>query len=99
MGQTRWYKKPNSRIPAGAKALDPSMGTGGDYSAIQVFEPSVTHKLQNGDTTKQQYPDKYVCLQIFVSILKITQCTQSIYWSVENNGLGEAALIVNSRLW
>ena len=37
MGQTRWYKDVN---PQGTYlvALDPSLGTGGDYSAIQVFE-------------------------------------------------------------
>ena len=39
MGQTRWYKKPTAEYTY-AVALDPSMGTGGDYSAIQVFELS-----------------------------------------------------------
>ena len=37
MGQTRWYGKPtgdNNYVVA----LDPSMGTGGDFAAIQVFE-------------------------------------------------------------
>ena len=37
MGQTRWYKAPNKDYTY-AVALDPSMGTGGDYAAIQVFE-------------------------------------------------------------
>ena len=37
MGQTRWYKKPTSQYTY-AIALDPSMGTGGDNAAIQVFE-------------------------------------------------------------
>ena len=37
MGQTRWYKKPTPQYTY-AVALDPSMGTGGDNAAIQVFE-------------------------------------------------------------
>ena len=36
-GQVRWYKKPRAGH-AYLAALDPSLGTGGDYAAIQVFE-------------------------------------------------------------
>jgi len=37
MGQVRWYKKidPNSIYVV---SLDPSLGTGGDYAAIEIFE-------------------------------------------------------------
>ena len=37
MGQTRWYKKINPKATY-LLSLDPSLGTGGDYSAIQIFE-------------------------------------------------------------
>ena len=37
MGQTRWYGKPTAD-QSYAVALDPAMGTGGDYAAIQVYE-------------------------------------------------------------
>jgi len=37
MGQTRWYKKVDPKMTY-CISLDPSMGTGGDYAAIQVFE-------------------------------------------------------------
>ena len=36
MGQTRWYDKV-SGDKTYVVALDPAMGTGGDYAAIQVF--------------------------------------------------------------
>ena len=36
-GQVRWYKKPSSQYTY-MVALDPSLGTGGDPSAIQIFE-------------------------------------------------------------
>ena len=37
MGQVRWYKKPTGNNLY-LISLDPSLGTGGDFSAIQVFE-------------------------------------------------------------
>ena len=36
-GQVRWYAKPRAKHTY-MVALDPSLGTGGDYAAIQVFE-------------------------------------------------------------
>jgi len=42
MGQTRWYKDIDPKATY-LVALDPSLGTGGDYGAIQVYEmPSMT---------------------------------------------------------
>ena len=39
MGQTRWYEK-IKKDASHCIGLDPSMGTGGDYAAIQVIELS-----------------------------------------------------------
>ena len=36
-GQVRWYKRPTPGHTY-MVSLDPAMGTGGDYAAIQVFE-------------------------------------------------------------
>ena len=38
--------------------LDPSMGTGGDNAAIQVWSLPEMNKLQNGCTIKQICADK-----------------------------------------
>jgi hypothetical protein len=100
MGQVRWYKKPqpgNLYIAA----LDPSLGTGGDYSGIQVFElPSFTQvaEWQHNITPVQQQ------VKIFRDVLKYieSECgsgfNNNIYWSVENNTVGEAALVVINDL-
>ena len=100
MGQVRWYKKPSSEHLYIA-ALDPSLGTGGDYGAIQVFEmPSMEQvaEWQNNVTPVQQQ------VKIFRDMLKYVQDEigaenyNNIYWSVENNTVGEAALVVIADL-
>ena len=92
-GQVRWYSKPrkNCKYVVG---LDPSLGTGGDPAAIQVFE--LPDFKQIGEWQHNLTP-----VQRQVTILReITQYLHdatgsdtSIYYSVENNTLGEAALV------
>ncbi len=95
MGQTRWYKEPSKDFVY-AIALDPALGTGGNSAAIEVFElPAFTQ------VAEWQHNLTPISGQIKVlkEILKyIQECvgdgnTNNIYWSVENNAVGEAALI------
>ena len=92
-GQVRWYRKPvaNSTYVV---SLDPSMGTGGDFAAIQVIElPSMMQvaEWQHNKTSIQRQ------VRILQEITQyINECISSetdIYYSVENNTLGEAALV------
>jgi hypothetical protein len=101
MGQVRWYKQPTAGHVYLA-ALDPSLGTGGDYGAIEVFElPSMTQVAEwHHNITPIQGQVK-----IFRDILKYIQDNiggpesfNSIYWSVENNTVGESALVVIDNL-
>jgi len=100
MGQIRWYKKPT---PGNIYlvGLDPSLGTGGDFAGIQVFElPSMTQcaEWQHNLTIIQDQ------VKLFRDIIRYIQdetgqdYNSNIYWSVENNTLGEAALVVISNL-
>ena len=100
MGQVRWYKKPTPGNIYLA-ALDPSLGTGGDYAAIQVFElPSMIQvaEWQHNITPVQQQ------VKIFRDVLRYIQDeigmddNNNIYWSCENNTVGEAALVVIADL-
>jgi hypothetical protein len=97
MGQTRWYKDIDSRATY-LVSLDPSLGTGGDYGAIQVFEmPSLIQVAEwHHNTTPVQNQVK-----LMREILKYIEdrgqekgAVPQIYYSVENNTLGEAALMV-----
>jgi len=94
MGQTRWYKKPSSKYTY-AVALDPSMGTGGDFSAIQVIELPTYEQVAEWQHNTTAIPGQIRVLRdICKYIEEETRNPQGIYWSVENNGIGEAALIV-----
>jgi len=94
MGQTRWYKKPTNQYTY-CIALDPSMGTGGDYAAIQVFEIPTYEQVAEWRHNTTAIPGQ---IRVLSDICKyIEECTKNptgIYWSVENNSIGEAALLV-----
>lgn len=99
-GQVRWWKKPSPEHIY-LLALDPSLGTGGDYGAIQVFEmPAMIQvaEWQHNITPIQTQ------VKIVRDILKYIQDeigadkSNQIYWSVENNTVGESALVVIDNL-
>jgi hypothetical protein len=101
MGQTRWYKDIDPRCTY-LVALDPSLGTGGDYGAIQVFEmPSMVQVAEwHHNLTPIQSQVKHmreICRYINDRGVEKGSVPQ-IYYSVENNTLGEAALVVISDL-
>jgi len=100
MGQVRWWKKPT---PGNVYlvAHDPSLGTGGDYGAIEVFE--MPHMTQVGEWQHNLTPIQQQ-VKILRDILKYIQDEigsdnyNSLYWSVENNTVGESALVVIENL-
>ena len=96
--QVRWYKKPK---PGNlyCVALDPSLGTGGDPAAIQVFElPSLEQvaEWQHNRTTVQT--QSKILKEIVNAISDVIGSTTDVYYSLENNTLGEAALICIAEL-
>jgi intein/homing endonuclease len=92
-GQVRWYKKP-SVGNIYCIALDPSLGTGGDYAAIQVFEATTTTQIAEWRHNKTPVPMQVrIMYDIMKSIHDVTEEAVNIYYSIENNTLGEAALI------
>ena len=101
MGQTRWYKEINPQATY-LVALDPSLGTGGDYGAIQVFEmPSMTQVAEwrhNLTPIQAQVKHMREILRYIAERASELGGTPQIYYSVENNTLGEAALITISDL-
>jgi hypothetical protein len=97
-GRVRWYTEiqPNKVYIAG---LDPSMGTGGDEAAITVWQLpemiQVAEWKHNKTDTKEQIR---ILKDILIDLYKAMKDNSEqrgkpeIYWSVENNALGEAAL-------
>jgi len=92
-GEVRWYKKPQ-RDRIYVVALDPSLGTGGDPAAIQVFEADSTEQVAEWRHNRSDIPTQVRTLADIVRhINDIVKDPKSIYYSVENNTIGEAALI------
>jgi hypothetical protein len=93
MGQVRWYKKPE-KGSIYCVALDPSLGTGSDPAAIQIFEANSTTQIGEWRHNKTAIPEQIKLLaQVNKYIEEITKEPDSIYYSIENNSIGEAALI------
>ena len=95
MGQTRWYKKPNPKYSY-VVALDPAMGTGGNYAAIQVIELPTYEQVAEWQHNTTAIPGQIRVLKDICQYIadETKSGGSNVYWSVENNGLGEAALIV-----
>ena len=93
-GQVRWYSKPQ-RGKTYVIGLDPSLGTGGDPAAIQVFELPTMRQVAEWQHNKTPVQRQIAILKEICDYLFETLGTQNdIYYSVENNTLGEAALVV-----
>lgn len=93
IGQVRWYKKPK-KGNIYCIGLDPSLGTGGDPSAIQIFEANTTTQIGEWKHNKTDIPSQIKLLaQINKHIAECTSEPNNIYYSVECNGIGEAAIM------
>jgi hypothetical protein len=92
-GQVRWYKTPQpGKIYV--VGLDPSLGTGGDPAAIEIFEAGSTEQVAEWTHNRTTIPEQIRILKDIINhIYDITQDENSIYYSIENNTIGEAALI------
>jgi hypothetical protein len=93
LGQVRWYQRPH-RDRIYVVSLDPSLGTGGDPAAIQVFEANNTEQVAEWRHNRTTIPEQIRILADIVRHLNETvQEPKNIYFSIENNTIGEAALI------
>jgi hypothetical protein len=95
---TRWYEEPlpNSTFLI---ALDPSLGTGGDYAAIQVFALPELTQIAEWQSNKTPPRDQIKTMMKILHTLDGEMREHpdqhgepEIYWTVENNSIGEALL-------
>ena len=91
-GQVRWYKKPKQDATY-MVALDPSLGTGGDPAAIQVVELPSFEQVAEWKHNKTPIQQQIHILIELTKYIAETVPANNIYYSMENNTLGEAALI------
>jgi hypothetical protein len=101
MGQVRWYKKVDPTATY-IISLDPSLGTGGDYAGLEVLEiPSFEQVAEwHHNTTPIQQQVRImrdICKHIEDECSRLDSSV-SLYFSVENNTVGEAALVAINEL-
>jgi len=92
-GQVRWFKK---LVPGHiyVVALDPSLGTGGDFAAIQIYDANTLDQV--GEWKHNKTPCQQQ-IRIMADIIKYIETqtfnSKNTYYSLENNTIGEAALV------
>jgi hypothetical protein len=98
--QARWFMAPQPNRTY-MLALDPSLGTGGDYAAIQCFmlpEMVQIAEWQHNRTDPRNQVRILMRLLIFLEAELKENPDQhgdpEIFWTVENNSIGEAVLQV-----
>ena len=91
-GQVRWYKKPQ-KDKTYLVSLDPAMGTGGDNAAIQVFEMPNLVQVAEWQHNKTRIQQQVSIMAEIIQYLADTVSQTNVYFSVENNSLGEAAIV------
>ena len=97
-GQVRWYKKPSKGCTY-LVALDPSLGTGGDPSAIQVLELPTLLQVAEWQHNKTPIQRQVAILKEITRYLAdAVENNNDVYYSVENNTLGEAALVAIAEI-
>jgi len=96
-GQVRWFQAPRPGRTY-VVSLDPSLGTGGDPAAIQVFEANTTEQVAEWRHNRTPIPEQVrILADICKHITDTVKDVQNVYFSVENNTIGEAALISISQ--
>lgn len=90
--QIRWYDKINDGQTY-IVALDPSLGTGGDPAAIQVYALPGMRQIAEWTHNKTQIQEQIKIMRQILEEIEEKAPNSELYYSVENNTLGEAALI------
>ena len=97
-GQVRWFCEPAPNKTF-LVALDPSLGTGGDDAAIQVYQ--APEMIQVAEWKHNKTPPRGQIKVLLQTLMVINQSLidnpdhygdATIYWTVENNSIGEAVL-------
>ncbi len=95
VGQVRWYKKPTSENIY-IVSLDPSLGTGGNNAAIEVLELPTFKQVAEWQHNLTPIQGQIRILKDVVKYLidAIGEDNgNNVYWSIENNTVGEAGLV------
>ncbi len=95
LGQVRWYKE-LSKEHLYAVSLDPSLGTGGNSAGIQIVELPTFVQVGEWQHNLTPIQGQIRILKEILTYIKDQlgdENINNIFWSIENNNIGEAGLI------
>lgn len=92
-GEIRWYE-PVRNGKTYTVSLDPAMGTGGDHAAIQVMELPSMKQVAEWQHNRSRVEQQVSVLKQVLTDLAEQAPDSDLYWSIENNSVGEAVLVV-----
>lgn len=93
-GQIRWYH-PLDREKMYFIAYDPSLGTGRDNSAIVIYEFPTLIQVGEWIHNKSDVPTQISVLKTILDQFEAHGFDEDdVYWSLENNSIGEAPLVL-----
>ena len=93
-GQVRWYKELD-REKIYLIGYDPSLGTGGDNAAIEIFEFPSMEQVGEWMHNKSDVPTQLRVLKKILNMFKDAGFDEdNVRWTLENNAIGEAPLVL-----
>lgn len=93
-GEVRWYKELD-REKIYLIGYDPSLGTGGDNSAIQIFEFPTMEQVGEWMHNKSDIPTQLNVLKKILGLFEKAGFDEdNVRWTLENNAIGEAPLVL-----
>ena len=95
-GQIRWYSLPQ-KDSVYMISLDPSIGTGGDMAAIEVFESPSMRQVAEWQHNRTPIQKQILVMRDIATVLASVVGKENVYYTIENNSLGEAALVAISE--
>ncbi|KKM68311.1 hypothetical protein LCGC14_1462100, partial [marine sediment metagenome] len=89
MREVVFWRKPQ-RDKTYLVGMDPATGSGTDFTVIEVFEFPSMEQVAEFRSNTMSSPEAYVILKNILRYLESTG--SSVYFSVENNGVGEGVI-------
>lgn len=90
--QVRWYE-PIRDQQTYVASLDPAMGTGGDPAVIQILELPALKQVAEWRCNRTRPEQQVQVLKSILEEINQTAPNSEIYWSLENNSVGESVLV------
>lgn len=98
--QVRWYSRPEPN-KVYLIGLDPSLGTGNDNAAIEVYQLPEMKQVAEWKSAKTPIKEQVTLLLNLLRTIRNELLKHpfqvgepELYWTIENNTIGEAALVV-----